>query len=292
MGLYPHVQEPGPLRRLSWTDRVDDPIDPARIVRRLEAFAAGCRWLLDRWGELRKILEDGRRWQPPDRLRAVRLLGRQPMDAMDDERLLSIYLACRAMDPQGRSAFADQVPEMHEEEVKRFTRRAEGRGAAGLTPADPAAGRSALLAIIDQAVARLEALRGVRLEQEAEARPRQLDVLAFDDTEDGERLRRYQEARERALFRSVATLSRARKELVRDRGDDPASPDAPGGDDVPALVADRRRVPRRRRRQNKPNRGADGPGRVRHAHDRLAGVRSSGSVLPNDSARVGGHRKG
>ena len=38
---------------------VDDPLNPARIVHRLEAFAAGRRWLLDRWGELRKILEEG-----------------------------------------------------------------------------------------------------------------------------------------------------------------------------------------------------------------------------------------
>jgi len=234
IGLYPHVREPGPLRRLSWTADVNEPIDPARIVHRLEAFAAGCRWLIDRWGDLRKLLEEGQRWQAPDRLRAVRLLGKQPMDALDDERVLSVYLACRAMDPEGPSAFADLATEMHADEAKILARRAAGRDVVGRTPADPAAGKAVLLAIIEQAVTRLEVLAGVRREQEAEGRPRRLDFLAFDDTEDGERLRRYQQARERALFRAIGTLSRVRKEMARDPGDDPASPDAPDCDNAPA----------------------------------------------------------
>src|SRR5262249_10979299 len=40
----------------------DDPDDPARIVIRLEATALGCAWLLDRWAELRQILEHGLLW--------------------------------------------------------------------------------------------------------------------------------------------------------------------------------------------------------------------------------------
>ena len=74
-----------PGRRISWTADVDEPLDPARIVNRLEATALGCRWLLDRWGELRRILDAGLKWTSPDRLRAVRLLGKQPLDAADDE---------------------------------------------------------------------------------------------------------------------------------------------------------------------------------------------------------------
>jgi hypothetical protein len=234
IGLYPHVREPGPLRRLSWTDSVDDPIDPARIIHRLEAFAAGCRWLIDRWGDLRKLLEDGRPWQAPDRLRAVRLLGKQPMDALDDERVLSVYLACRAMDPEGPSAFADLATEMHTEEAKILARRAAGRDVTGRTPAGPEAGKAVLTAIIEQVVTRLEILMAVRRENEAEVRPRRLDFLAFDDSEDGERLRRYQQARERALFRTIGTLTRVRKEVARDPGDDPARRDARSADDAQA----------------------------------------------------------
>ena len=49
------------------------------------------------------MLEEGRKWQPIDRLRAVRLLGKQPLDAADDRQVMSIYLACGAMDPEGRT---------------------------------------------------------------------------------------------------------------------------------------------------------------------------------------------
>src|SRR5262249_5670483 len=53
-------------------------------------------------------------------------------------------------------------------------------------------------------------------------------------TEDGERMRRYQQANARTLFRAIGTLFRVRKEADRDPGDDPARPSAPGGDEAPA----------------------------------------------------------
>src|SRR5262245_17599712 len=72
IALYPHPETTLVNPRVSWSNDVNDPLVPARIVHQLEAFSAGCRWLIERWGELRKILEDGRKWQAPDRLRAVR----------------------------------------------------------------------------------------------------------------------------------------------------------------------------------------------------------------------------
>ena len=73
------------------------------MVNRLEGTALGCAWLLDRWDDLRELLEDGLKWQAPDRFKAIRLLGKQPLEAMDDERVMMIYLACGAMDPEGKS---------------------------------------------------------------------------------------------------------------------------------------------------------------------------------------------
>jgi len=67
--------------RVSWTEELDDPNDPARIVIALEVRALGCAWLLDRWAELRGLLDDGLSWQPHDQFQAVRLLGRQPLEA-------------------------------------------------------------------------------------------------------------------------------------------------------------------------------------------------------------------
>jgi hypothetical protein len=61
--LYPQFEGPFGIPspcRLSWSGKADDPDDPARLVIRLEATALGCAWMLDRWGELRELLESGR----------------------------------------------------------------------------------------------------------------------------------------------------------------------------------------------------------------------------------------
>src|SRR2546421_192930 len=71
LALYPpSAYRPG-QPRVSSSGLADDPDDPARLILRLEATAAGCQWLLDRWAELRDRLEQGQTWQSPDKLKAV-----------------------------------------------------------------------------------------------------------------------------------------------------------------------------------------------------------------------------
>src|SRR5262245_42517817 len=55
------------------TGPADDADHPSRLISRLESSGAGCRWLLDRWAELRALLDQARAWQVPDRLAAIRL---------------------------------------------------------------------------------------------------------------------------------------------------------------------------------------------------------------------------
>ncbi len=143
IALYPHFRGFRYLPRISSPETVDDPLNPARIVNRLEHLALGCRWLLDRWTGLRQLLEDGLKWQAPDRLRAIRLLGRQPMDALDDDRVLMIYLACDAMDPTKPTSFDDLLTETTDDELKLFKERVRGRGGEWKKPASPEAGKAA-----------------------------------------------------------------------------------------------------------------------------------------------------
>jgi hypothetical protein len=129
--LYPHLGNSiGRLfTRVSWSMEIDDPNEPARIVNRLEGTAIGCAWLLDRWGELRQRLEDTWTLQPPERLRAIRLLGRQPLDAPHDDRVMMIYLACWAMDLDGPHGFQDLVNELQPAELKLWIDRLDDREA-------------------------------------------------------------------------------------------------------------------------------------------------------------------
>ena len=95
LSLYPHTQL-GPLAKpgVSWSGDVNDLNNPGRIVCSLESTAKGCDWLLDRWAELRSLLELRQPWRSPDKLKATRLLGRQPVDALYDPQVGVVFLAC------------------------------------------------------------------------------------------------------------------------------------------------------------------------------------------------------
>jgi hypothetical protein len=54
--------------------------------------------MLDRWSELRSILEEGLDWHSADKLKAVRLLGRHPIEAVDDRNVLIVFVACQAIE--------------------------------------------------------------------------------------------------------------------------------------------------------------------------------------------------
>ena len=113
--------------------------------------------MLDQWSELRLILEEGLNWQSVDKLKAVRLLGRQPMEAADDRMVLFIFLACQRM--EGRPI--DVIPEIWKEldgrEKKAYAARLRGRGIDRLAPADADAARQVLFEIIDRATVQIQA---------------------------------------------------------------------------------------------------------------------------------------
>ena len=49
---------------------------------------AGCDWLLANWAELSDRLDEGLSWQPEDRMRAIRMLGKQPLNLVVDEPVM------------------------------------------------------------------------------------------------------------------------------------------------------------------------------------------------------------
>jgi hypothetical protein len=209
LSLYPHAAPAtGEPQRVSDSRDPEDPDDPARLVVRLEAMALGCAWLSDRWGELRDILEDGLLWQPHDRLKAIRLLGRQPLDAVDDKRVMAIYLCCWAMDPEDRFGFTDLYSELTPRERTAYLDRLNAREPLDAKPASPEAAREALLALIVEEEGRLEAVLAGHLErEEAEAEAR----LAFDDSAYGEQLRKYELECDKALLRIIEMLRKRRQ---------------------------------------------------------------------------------
>ena len=59
-------------------------------------------------------------WQSHDRLKASRLLGRQPVEANDDRRVAMIFVANHALGPGGETEFDDLLSDMHDTQQERY----------------------------------------------------------------------------------------------------------------------------------------------------------------------------
>jgi hypothetical protein len=117
--LYPKLDDRNyATPRTSCSALPNDPDNPGRLIRRLESTHVGCDWLLARWAELKVRLEPGKSWHSPDKLRAIRLMGKQPLDAADNADVLSIFLACHAIDPVHPSAYYEIRSDANREEWK------------------------------------------------------------------------------------------------------------------------------------------------------------------------------
>jgi hypothetical protein len=194
-------------KRLGMPYRPDDPNHPARLLRRLESSAAGCEWLLRRWRELRAALEANSSWQPLERITAVRLLAKQPADAPDDWTVQSIYLYCFVLDGNDPRVFDDQAEEMTRREFNHFIERMAGRGLKDLVPPSRELALVRLLAVVDGIIMGLEARAEGHTARARAAAATAASRLGFDDSPQGERLRRLQGRLLRSFIRTMGELT-------------------------------------------------------------------------------------
>jgi hypothetical protein len=228
MPLYPHrpCSSDDPMARVSWPGIAHDPNLPAHLVRSLESTAEGCAWLLDRWAELCSLLEQGVAWQSPDKLKAIRLLGRQPIDAFDVPQVGLVFLACHMIDPSGGEPFHEIWRELKHSEIDIAKQRLRARPMDSLRPNSVDLARDALYGIVDQAVERLKKIaEAYRTRDEANAKLT-ADLLAFDDSAEGERIRRYETACSRNLIRTLDAFDKRHRadDADDDRDIDPVIP--------------------------------------------------------------------
>jgi hypothetical protein len=219
LAVFPHfdtirAEEPWKVPRVSESDILKDPEDPQRLVLYLQATACGCRWMLDQWSKLRSILEEGQNWQSPDKLKAVRLLGRQPLEAADDRDVLLVFVACQTMEGRPDKFIPEIWHELQEYEKEPYGHRLAGRGIEGLRPKDAAAAREILLGIIDRATAQITVKADAHHRRAEVDDALAADCLSFDDSPVGERLRQYELASGRGIARSLESLHKHRRSVV------------------------------------------------------------------------------
>ena len=145
--------------KTSYSDDPCDPDQPERLILQLEQTAAGCRLLLQHWGELRGLLERGGGWQSREKLVVSRLLGMQPMNVVHKPELAKIFLACHVIEPQFKNPFRELRCELDENSYNRYRACLSRRDVEALTPADATAARAFLLKVVDGATKRLRGSR-------------------------------------------------------------------------------------------------------------------------------------
>ena len=171
------------------------------------------------------VARGGLAWSPAEMVEAIRLLGKQPLEDIDDRQVLSVILACFALDRQRPDPFATLSESLPEPWVKYDCERLLDRGIGEWMPESSEQARAVLLEIVNEAVAELQALERQHREREEADAATQADCLAFDDSDEGESFRRHQVRSTRAVIRIVERFRVARR-----RGEEltpnPASPPA------------------------------------------------------------------
>ncbi len=204
---------------------------PAELVRKLEASAAGCCWMLAEWAKLRKRAEKNY-WSGADRLRAVRLLGRQPVDAIDDRRVATIYIASNGIKAFGEPAFQDLRSDLSEPGITQFAKLVKARWRGLSRPLERAQCRRMLVELVDRQVGRLNAVLARHEEMSDVYDERAVADAGFGSDQRSHQIRQYKLSSVRALYRGMGALEkckgRKRSEGVGLRGEEIRGTEARG----------------------------------------------------------------
>ena len=210
---YDYVQP-----RTSWSGIADDENSPARIVNRLEGSLEGCRWLLGEWGALRELLESGDGWQSTEKIKSIRLMGKQPLNAVSVKDVALVFLASHAILPQFKYAFQELRCETYEDQFKLYKARLSRRDHRAITPKSAAAARDMLLALVDRFTERLRGLEAEHLKLAGKLAPLQSVILGFDESKGGEQNRRYTTSCNGLMIRNVEAIRKGRKAEAAEEG--------------------------------------------------------------------------
>ncbi len=199
-------------KRTSWDhENPDDPDHPAILVRRLCATVAGCRWLLKSWSELRDILKMGLGLQSHEKLKMLRLMGKQPINALGRPEVARVFLACHVLEPQFDYAFQELRSEMYVERFARFKELMERWEKIGIAPPNRMAARVVLLGIIDGAIEGLKGLEAQLQAKEDEDQRKREACPSDEDQKAGQQVERHQGSCNRLIFGNLNAIHKLRR---------------------------------------------------------------------------------
>ena len=269
--------------------------EPRVFALALEASPEGTRWMIERWTEIRLLLDSGAAWSFPDQYKFIRLLGKHPVDAVDDPELNAIVLAWEAITENWGAVFWGKTRDETPSDNPAFN---AWRAWRALVPPleSPEAGWARLRSIVDRELERLTERLAI-LEEVESADALELTERALFCASDGaERLRRFQTARTRELLRTLDAIAKLRKaaagvKTAKKAPNEAKSAPEPGREDKAAAeVGSSQKAPNEANNASKPDREGEAPAEP-HTERRLGGSLALPKDRPTQSAgSAGGYR--
>ena len=216
-----HGKEPdlcGQIRTSS-NGKAVDPDDPAVLVRKLESTATGVCWMIDQWDELLQTLKVGSGlWLAVDRFKAVRLLGRQPIEAGDNRQVAQIYLASYALNvvvDQKATAWDDLKTDMSTPTHTLFVNEVRRRWKYLLDVGKTDEAKQLLIDLVEGQIKELEELlEGHDAADPSEHAASTVARMGFDPTPEGKDRRNHYFKCYNAMLRGVQKQSSAGRRRV------------------------------------------------------------------------------
>jgi hypothetical protein len=226
-------------KKTSGNGEVVNPNDPALLVNELESSRAGCEWLRDQWLELRERLDPPHYWTGIDRLKAVRLLGRQPVDVLEDERVAEVYFAGSTLDSSLEGTLDDLESDIDSERLQRLELEVHSRWPDLCKTDEEAPAREVLVDLVERNIERLDEMIAIYAENAETTLERRLARLRLDDSAKSKSIRDYKMKSASAFHRGLEACEKYRK-----RRKDESRPRRDGGipsaDDVRREPIDQR----------------------------------------------------
>ncbi len=216
--LYPSKSEYYKGPRTSCSDEPDDPLDPIKLILEAEGTVAGCQMLLREWEALRRNLLSGLSILSHEKLKMLRLMGKQPIQAVDNPEAAQVFLACHALEARDGYAFHELRSEIEEDLFK--SKKAELKRWEGqeLAPGDPAAARAVLLGIMDAAIERLRVLERKQQELAETVARRDEEKLREEERKREDQTVRHIDRCSRLMVRSIETIRKGHRDEERGWG--------------------------------------------------------------------------
>jgi hypothetical protein len=192
--------------------------DPAAATRGLMRTAAGCRWMLEQWDDLKTELLERGAWVTSQRETAVRLMGIRPEATREDETAYLIRLWNLVAMPDRNEEALDRLlsPEQVPDTIRSWQ--------ANMEPAVEDCRRFLAEAVEREVVELTEREKRLRVEIEEPARAGVAERALVLEGEEGWKLHRYQVTADNDFHRAYQGFLKARAQEEKLIDMDPSAP--------------------------------------------------------------------